>query len=131
MPHISTINDHARGSPLTVGIRTGPRARPGRSFDHPWKMTRNDRGSTEAPNPENATGGGLAGQYPANRQRGGSIYPPTVETVEVRPEVDGYHDILLLDGDGQIVYTHNRATHRIQGALEGGEGYDIIVREEA
>lgn len=72
-----------------------------------------------------------AGTYPANKRRGGSCYPNTVETVEVRPDVDGYHDILLLDESGRIVYTHNRAAYRIRAALEGDYGYDIVVRGTA
>jgi len=39
------------------------------------------------------------------------------------------NDIVLFDGDGMIVCANNRALFRIEGALEGEYGYDVIVEE--
>lgn len=73
----------------------------------------------------------LSGLYPANKEHGkNGGYPDTAEQVLVgRPDRDGYHDVTMLDAEGNIVAENNRPRHRIKGALADGEGYDLIVFE--
>lgn len=70
----------------------------------------------------------LAGLYPANKTAGTGGYPPVTDKVLVSPPgPDGYHDVTLIDVNGDIVAVNNRARFRIEGALEGEYGYDIVV----
>lgn len=71
----------------------------------------------------------LPGLYPANiiDTSEDSIYPPNVDRVLVHEPQDGYYDVTLIDASGDIVATGNRARYRIEAALEGQEGYDIVT----
>lgn len=77
--------------------------------------------------------GELTGLYEANvtGTSGASMYPDDVEQVFVCPERDGYHDVYLIDADGNLTAAGNRAAYRIDAALEGEEGYDIVVNSSA
>lgn len=74
---------------------------------------------------------GLAGLHKANVTGASphSLYPPSATRVFVDVEEDGYHDIVLLDEQGRVVARSNRSRERIENALEGGAGYDIVTQQ--
>mgnify|MGYP000692924988 CR=1 FL=1 len=71
----------------------------------------------------------LEGLYPINATyEEGSIYPSDAEVVyikEVQP--DAYRKIVMFDGDGKVIFRHERSEERIRSALAGEYGFDAFL----
>lgn len=71
----------------------------------------------------------LIGEYSVNitETRQDSLLPETIQNVEISYDVDGYFDVQYLDEDSNVVFVNNVAVHRVEGALDGEDGYDIVA----
>lgn len=71
----------------------------------------------------------LAGIYPITPTYADTaFYPATAEKVFVAPAgPDGYHDVHMMDRNGNVVASNNRPRHQIKAALAEGDGYNAIL----
>jgi len=72
----------------------------------------------------------LEGEYPANQVDTDevSLYGPGADVAEIEHDKDGYYYVHLRTDAGVLVGKGHRARGRIEGALEGTEGYDYVAR---